>query len=296
MESLQTTNYRALTMQHRQITSFGYTNETASYGVHSFNYVMPDYSAAFARVTTADYLNLKNNKAGVASTFAIGLFLKSSRELTLDAQEAFIKNAPTLNDIQNNHDLTRQAKERQCAEIIKALVPKLSVQAVALDLSNLLETMKNGVYPAQPLPAGDVIAEMRDQEARRFIANYSDRKALFAEMVNGEHPELVAAVLRAVSPVVSGILPKDAERLHDAAIADKYSADLFLAREFIYVMNEARIAAYRSFSALLTIGGLVSSPEFRIIADQFNASPDVTEFRQWIDSFPIVKNKVLEVA
>ena len=277
----------------KHITSVQWANETVQFNNLSVRYVIPDWEALILIGSQSEYLNITKNPTQ-GNRFNIGGMMREARNLQIGAIAAFQAMAPQLDKIQRNPDYTRQAKERLAGELMEALLPQLNTEEMDKKLSSLFQIMRDGVFPVLPNPVGDVIAEMRDQEIRGFLANMKpdDKKVVFAEMINGEHPELVAAAMRGSSPITSGMKPSDIKRLTGAAIAGKYSEDLHFALELIYITNVVRVTALRVFESLLTICNLRALPKFARMTDKaFPQNQELAEFREWCRSFPLLKKE-----
>ena len=225
------------------------------------------------------------------ATWQVGrYFVRPAYEMWTYAADAFAATVPQVEAVHSNPDLNLQGKSRRAQDLIAPVFERLRELEAAMNeqITAMVETAPRVLV--KPLAESDVVGFMQDQEIRTFL-NASDRKArkgLFAEMVNGEHPALTSAALRAPSYVLAGFTEEEVKRLTNAGIAASHGDDVEFLDELRLAFDDARTAGLRVVTGLTEIiGPLEQWGELgRRINASFQPNEELDSFKQWLESIP----------
>ncbi|WP_046080103.1 hypothetical protein [Halomonas sp. HG01] len=226
------------------------------------------------------------------TTWQTGRLMRNARDLALDAVAKFEQWAPRLDAINKNADLSVQGRQRAALEIVTPILEELESQAEAMaeDIETMYRQAQGGLSPVRPLRNGDVVGHAQDREIREFLRGLDDkrRNALHKAMLEGSHPDMVSAVLRAPEAMLSGFTDHDAQRLEAAGIAATHGETLDMLDRMAVAFDDARVSGLRSIDALAGICELRkdgNEVDKRIKA-AFAKHPTLAEFRDWLGTIP----------
>ncbi|GHE19995.1 hypothetical protein [Halomonas urumqiensis] len=263
--------------------------ETVTAGVHSVHYTAWDWAelAAFPVRGMRDGMN----------TWYPGRSLTSARDLQLDAIRWFREYSAQLDTIRQNSDLTSAAKERQAREILDTVMSssRAAITQMTGDIQSIYDTATTGLRPFTPLADNDVAGHLRDQELRAFLRETGGKNELVGQMVNGEHPEMVAAVLRSTSHLLTGLDVNQVNRIERAGIGAEHSEAVEMLKLMVSAHHDARITGRRVALQLATIGDLTKSAELGREIDRVFATIEVADqLNDWLAPIPTTPLKLTD--
>lgn len=241
---------------------------------------------------------LRGLRPGEVASWPVGKLLRPAQDAQLFAIDLFRQEAPGLIAITRNPDLVARAKDRQARERLDLALDNFQTRLneITEKLTEIATNARAWMVAVTPLSGGDVVGEMRDAEIRRWLQahNAKDRFDIMSDMIKGEHPALVNAVLRGPDPIISGLKPEQVKRLDAAGIAANHADDIRALAVMVDAMEDARITMSRSARALAVAGNLAvkHSDLGQRINTMFMPAPVVGEFRAWLSSIPVDNHPV----
>lgn len=185
-----------------------------------------------------------------------------------------------------DNDLTPEAKQRRVQSAADAYFSRVEAPVKRLrdGMASLAEAAPRTLTSVRPLGQGDMVAELRDQEARAYIRSIepAERQRLLASMARGEHPELTAGVLRGPA-LVSGLGPDALASLNRAGIMASYHESIIALRQLSLVRDDVVRTAVSGIQSLAQIDPAASGAANR--AQGWRNDEGATELRSWIDAF-----------
>ena len=225
---------------------------------------------------------------GSKGTWQAGGLMKSARKLQSLALESFKDTAEEIVSIRENKDFNASAIERLSKEKIAGLTASLlpAMQTVAKDMLTLAETVTQGFSPVTPRANTDIVGFLADQELRTLVRGLDadDRRNLMTEARQGNHPEIVEAVLRA-NPMLSGLSSESAATLSRAGIAASRADDLEALQQMLAVYDDVLTTTSQ---VGLSVSGLVAnSAGYASRFEKWRSGCDGSEqLREWLSKLP----------
>lgn len=159
------------------------------------------------------------------------------------AVEELPKVEKIVETINQDKDLTTEAKARRIDTEVGAMMTGLEnrVKAVNAAATGAMTAAGNVLTPAKPIPKGDAVQAVLDVELRTFLRQQSekDRQEIMGRLLQGEHPDLAQAVLRA-NPLLCGVKPSTAQALWGAGVVAAHRDEVIALGMFAKALRDVK--------------------------------------------------------
>lgn len=242
---------------------------------HRLHYTEHDFTAIVG--TTLDTPN---------GAWPAGRNLAAASDVQAAALVAFDEAGAAIIAARSDNDLTPEAKQRRVQAAADAYFARVEspIKRLREGMASLAEAAPRTLTSVKPLGQGDMVQELRDQEARAYVRSLSpaERQRLVASMARGDHPELTAGVLRGPA-LVSGLGPDSLASLNRAGIVASYRESIITLRQLSLVRDDVIRTAVAGIQTLAQMDNGATAAANR--AQGWRHDDGSAALREWIDAF-----------
>lgn len=201
-----------------------------------FSYTMPETELG------------KSIRSAISASSDLGVWMQLLEKEAERAEQ--IKNDRYLSDI------GRREKLKDFGVDLESEIQK-HMRNLSDRCKDVLKALDLALLGVKPLPKGDVVGFLADQEIRAFVRSMSkeERAELMGQIRTGGHQQIYNAVMRAI-PALSGITEQQAEKIRLTGIVRENTYELDLLRHFVEAIQKDTRAASKAHDELHRLMGL----------------------------------------